>query len=201
MSCTWAVTLAGVPRVKRTVMIAPLPSGAGVATAGSAARFVSEIDGVGVGVGVGGSGLPVPSVPVAGRAPSDAIVQVKRPEPAAGERHVQSIAVPTPAPLAAVRPSWSTTVTVHGSDELSRARTGVAMTRDRSQRDDLAGTELRVAARRVDDQRQRVDVGDVEPPREQLHERVLLGLRRRRTAVVAHQRNTRRAGVEALGMS
>ena len=39
--------------------------------------------------------------------------------------------------------------------------------------DRLAGLELHVAARRVGDGRERIDVRDVEPPGEQLHERVL----------------------------
>lgn len=72
------------------------------------------------------------------------------------------------------------------------------MTGNRSQRDVLSRLELEVAARGVDDGRERVDMRDVEPPREQFDEPVLLCLRRRRVCVVADQRYTDRAGVEAL---
>ena len=51
---------------------------------------------------------------------------MKTPLPATSELHVQSIVVPFPLPFATVRPSWSTTVTLHGSEDDSRAwmRTG-----------------------------------------------------------------------------
>lgn len=113
------MTSAGVPSVKLTVIVSALPSGFGVTTLGVVARFVNDKFGT-------GTGRPIPIVPLAALAPGEAIVQVKTPLPATRELHVQSTAVPVPLPLATVRPSWSTTVTVHGSDEERRAwmRTG-----------------------------------------------------------------------------
>jgi hypothetical protein len=90
-----------------------------VTTLGVDARFVTDRLGAG-GAGTG-TGLPTPSVPVAGRAPGELIVHVKRPFPATSELHVQSTAVPLPDPLATGLPNWSTTVTVQGNEELSRA--------------------------------------------------------------------------------
>ena len=55
-----------------------------------------------------------------------------------------------------------------------------------------------VAAGGVDDGRERIDVGQVEPPRGERDERVLLRLRRLGDREVPHQRDPRRAGVEAL---
>ena len=96
-----------------TVEAPPVPSAAGATTTGSAARFVSESAGT-------GAGRPVPIVPVADRAPGAAIVQVKRPAPAAGELHVQSTSGPRPVPEATILPSASAIVTVQGSAEETR---------------------------------------------------------------------------------
>ena len=103
-----------------TVDTPPVPSPAGASTTGSAARFVSESAGAGV-VG-GGAGLPLPIVPLTGRAPGTTIVQLKRPRPAVAELHVQSTSRPCPIPEATVLPCPSVIVTVHGRPEDARAR-------------------------------------------------------------------------------
>src|SRR5947208_37328 len=93
-----------------SVALSFTPSPFGEIADGVAARFVSDRTGA-------GTGRPMPIVPVAGRAPGAAIVHVKRPLPATSELQVQSTAVPLPEPLATGCPNWSTTETVHGSDE------------------------------------------------------------------------------------
>ena len=92
-SSTCAVTRAGPPSVKLTVVSPPLPSAAGAITLGATSRFVSEKG------GGGGGGPPLPSVPEATRMPGAAIVQEYFPPPA-GECHVQSASVPVPRPVA-----------------------------------------------------------------------------------------------------
>ena len=69
----------------------------------------------------GGTGRLMPIVPVAASAPGELIVQVKRPLPATSELQVQSTIEPVPAPDATTWPSWSATVTVHGSADETRA--------------------------------------------------------------------------------
>ena len=91
--------------MKVTVEVAPVPSAAGAT--GSAVRFGNDSAG-------GGVGRPVPIVPVAGRAPGAAIVQVNSPLPAASALHVQSTIGPRPAPEATILPSESAIVTVQG---------------------------------------------------------------------------------------
>gem|GEM_PF-6780968 len=100
--------------MKLTVAESSLPSALGVITLGVAARFVSENFGC-------GTGRLTPIVPVASRAPGELIVHLKSPLPATSEPHVQSTAGPVPVPDATTRPSWSTTVTVHGSADETRA--------------------------------------------------------------------------------
>ena len=63
---------------------------------------------------------------------------------------------------------------------------------------ELAGPELGVATRGVDDRRKRIDVRDVEAPSEQADERVTLRGRRNGLDVVPDQRHADRAGVEPL---
>ena len=68
-SNTPAVTSAGPPSVKPTVVIPPVPSAAGAITDGLAARFVSDS-------GAAGGGADLPIAPVATRIPGAEIVQV-----------------------------------------------------------------------------------------------------------------------------
>ncbi len=83
-----------------------------------------------------------------------------------------------------------------GAGALAGAR--VAVAGDSAKRHELAGMELEVPAGGVEDLRQRVDVRDVEAPREQPHQRGSLRLRRSGGGEVADERDSDRAGVESL---
>ena len=104
------------PSVNETVAVSPLPSAFGVITLGLATRFVSE----NVAGGGGGPAPGTPSVPVATLIPGALIVH-EYPPLAPVESHVQSTRAPRPVPVATGLPSLSTTVTVHASEEESRA--------------------------------------------------------------------------------
>ncbi len=71
---------------------------------------------------------------------------------------------------------------------------------NRAEKDGQAGAEASVATRDEGERRRRIDVRDVEPPREQGREGLARLLRDGERAVLTEQRDANRTGVEPLGV-
>src|SRR5215207_960705 len=165
-----AVTVAGTPSVYRIVVASATPSPLGLTLAGWAATADSV------------SAVPPPAViePVAGRRVGPArIGHADGPRDRGGQ----------PAREANPAGRWCG----HGPVELRQARerdrareqvqlavddrswaareADVPVARDRPEEHGDPGRKARIAARGHEEQRQRVDVGDVEPPGEEAHQR------------------------------